>query len=485
MGKISGFLEYGRKDPKKLAPQERLKNYKEFELPVVQETLKEQAARCMDCGVPFCNTGCPLGNLIPDWNDHTYNGLASEAIDALHATNNFPEITGRICPAPCEAACVLGINAEPVSIKLIERATGDRAISEGWIVPQPPTDRTGKKVAIVGSGPAGLAAAQQLARAGHLVTVFERDDRIGGLLCYGIPDFKMEKDLIARRVEQMKGEGVEFRTSVAVGVDITVEHLKAEFDAICLAIGSRVPRDLPMPGRELTGIHFAMDFLTQQNRRVAGDVVPDDIAILAGGKKVVVIGGGDTGSDCIGTSNRQGAVSVTNFEIMPMPPETRAESTPWPQWPLMLRTSSSHEEGVERKFAVGTLRFNGENGAVKSISCAEVVFENGQLKSKPGTEFEIEADLVLLAMGFVHPEKPGLVEQLGLALDARGNIKVDPDTFATSVPGIFAAGDCQRGQSLVVWGIADGRKAARAIDERLMGTTTLPKGNQADPRFSA
>ncbi len=485
MGKITGFLEYGRKTPQKLPAEDRVKNYKEFELPVVQETLKEQSARCMDCGVPFCNTGCPLGNLIPDWNDLNYNELPEAAIDSLHATNNFPEVTGRICPAPCEAACVLGINADPVSIKLIERSTADRAISEGWIVPQPPVERTGKKVAVIGSGPAGLAAAQQLARAGHLVTVFERDDRIGGLLVYGIPDFKMEKDIIDRRVEQMKAEGVEFKTSVAVGQDITGDELKSQFDAICLAIGSRVPRDLPIPGRELDGVHFAMNFLTQQNRRVAGLPVSDEGAILAGGKKVVVIGGGDTGSDCIGTSNRQGAVSVTNFEIMPMPPETRSESTPWPQWPLMLRTSSSHEEGVERKFAVGTQEFIGEGGKVKALKCSEVKFEGGKLVSVPGTEFELEADLVLLAMGFVHPEKPGIVEQLGVELDRRGNIKVDPESFASSDPKVFAAGDCQRGQSLVVWGIADGRKAARAIDAYLMGATTLPKGNQADPRFNA
>ncbi len=485
MGKITGFLEYGRKDPEKLPVSQRVKDYREFELPVIQETLAEQGARCMDCGVPFCNTGCPLGNLIPDWNDHTFRGLPREAIDSLHATNNFPEITGRVCPAPCEAACVLGINDDPVAIKLIERATADRAFEEGWVIPQPPSDRTGKRVAVVGSGPAGLAAAQQLARAGHEVTVFERDDRLGGLLTYGIPDFKMEKHLVERRVAQMEAEGVTFRTGLAVGQDITGDQLRQQFDAVCLTIGSRVPRELPLPGRELLGIHFAMDFLTQQNRRVAGDAVPEQAAILATDKHVVVIGGGDTGSDCVGTSNRQGARSVTNFEIMPMPPDCRAESTPWPRWPLMLRTSSSHEEGVERKFSVLTLEFRGENGHVKSLLCGEVQLQNGRFETIPGSEFEIPADLVLLAMGFIHPESSGIVEQLGLQLDQRGNIRADAETFATTVPGVFAAGDCQRGQSLVVWGIADGRKAARAIDEYLMGTTTLPRGNQADPRFNS
>ncbi len=485
MGKDTGFLEFGRKDPKKLPVQERIQNYKEFELPVLQDTLTEQGARCMDCGVPFCNTGCPLGNLIPDWNDYNYRGQYREAIDSLHATNNFPEVTGRVCPAPCEAACVLGINDDPVSIKLIERATADRAFSENWVVPQPPTSKTGKKVAVIGSGPAGLAAAQQLGRAGHDVTVFERDDRIGGLLTYGIPDFKMEKHLIDKRVKQMEAEGVVFKTSVDVGKDVTGDDLKRDFDAVCLAIGSRVPRDLPIEGRDLEGIHFAMDFLTQQNKRVAGDTVPDSEAILATGKKVVVIGGGDTGSDCIGTSNRQGAISVANFEIMPLPPNERAETTPWPLWPLMLRTSSSHEEGVERKFSVMTQRFKGKDGKVTSLTCTEVKFEAGKLMPVPGTEFDIEADLVLLAMGFVHPEKPGVVEQLGVELDQRGNVKIDEESFATSVPGVFAAGDCQRGQSLVVWGIADGRKAARGVDQFLMSTTTMPKGNQADPRFNA
>jgi len=463
---------------------ERVGNYKEFELPVLRDTLREQGARCMDCGVPFCNTGCPLGNLIPDWNDHAYRNLDQEAIDSLHATNNFPEITGRICPAPCEAACVLGINDDPVAIKLIERSTADLAIERGWIVPMPPSARTGKKVAVVGSGPAGMAAAQQLARAGHDVTLLERDDRAGGLLTYGIPDFKMEKDLVDRRMAQMTAEGVTVRTGVDVGKDITGDELKRSFDAVCLAIGSRVPRDLPVPGRELDGVHFAMDFLTQQNRRVAGLPVegPD---ILATGKHVIVIGGGDTGSDCIGTSHRQGAVSVTNFEIMPRPPDDRHPSTPWPYWPLMMRTSSSHEEGGERRFSVLTQALRGDGGRVKAIVCAEVEFKAGRLETIAGTEFELPADLVLLAMGFVHPEAPGIVTQLGVQLDARGNVRVDPETFATSVPGVFAAGDCQRGQSLVVWGIADGRKAARGIDAYLMGATNLPRGNRADPRFQS
>jgi glutamate synthase (NADPH) small chain len=471
VGKTTGFLEVERVDPNKRPVAERVKDYREFELPIVKETLQGQGARCMDCGIPFCNTGCPLGNLIPDWNDFVYKDDLKLASIALHSTNNFPEVTGRICPAPCEAACVLGINDDPVAIKLIERSIADRAFAENLIVPEPPRVKTGKRVAVVGSGPAGMAAAQQLARAGHDVTLLERDDRIGGLLTYGIPDFKMEKTLVERRVAQMQAEGVSFRTGVNVGVDVTAAQLTQDYDAVVLAIGSRAPRDLPIPGRELGGIHFAMDFLTQQNRRVAGDHVPDEIAILATGKRVVVIGGGDTGSDCIGTSHRQGAVSVTSFEIMPRPPEERAEVTPWPMWPLMLRSSSSHEEGGERDWSVSTENFTG-NGSVEVLSCVRVEFKNGRFERVAGSEFELKADLVLLAMGFVHPEHPGVVTDLGLKLDRRGNVEVNSE-FMTSVPGVFAAGDCQRGQSLVVWAIAEGRKAARGVDRFLMGRTEL------------
>ncbi|MEO6602466.1 MAG: glutamate synthase subunit beta [Polyangiaceae bacterium] len=471
MGKITGFLEIERMNPKKRAAAERVKDYREFELPIVQETLSAQGARCMDCGIPFCNTGCPLGNLIPDWNDHAYQNKPEQAIAALHATNNFPEFTGRVCPAPCEAACVLGINEEPVSIKLIERSIIDRAFDEGLVKPVLAKTRTNKKIAVVGSGPAGMAAAQQLARAGHDVTLFERDDQIGGLLTYGIPDFKMEKSLVHRRVEQMKAEGVTFKTGVDVGRDVTATDLKKNFDATILTIGSRKARDLEVPGRELPGTYYAMDFLTQQNRRVAGLPVPEAEAILATGKNVIVIGGGDTGSDCIGTSHRQGAASVTSFEIMPRPPEERASSTPWPLWPLQMRTSSSHEEGGKRDWSVSTERVSGE-GKVQKLHCVRVEFKGGRFERVAGSEFELQADLVLLAMGFVHPEHPGIVSDLGLKLDRRGNLEVGAD-FATSVTGIFAAGDCQRGQSLVVWAIAEGRKAARNVDLFLMGRTEL------------
>jgi len=471
VGKVTGFLEFERLDPSKRPIHERVRDYREFELPVVQEAIVKEGARCMDCGIPFCNTGCPLGNLIPDWNDHVYRGQSEAASLALHATNNFPEVTGRVCPAPCEAACVLGINDDPVSIKLIERTIADRAIEQGLLKPILPKQKTGKRVAVVGSGPAGMAAAQQLCRAGHEVTLYERDDRIGGLLTYGIPDFKLEKSLVERRIRQMTDEGVVFRTGVDVGRTVTGDQLRSEHDAVLLTIGSRIPRDLPVPGRELPGVHFAMDFLTQQNRRVAGDSVPDAGAILATGKNVVVIGGGDTGSDCIGTSHRQGAKSVTNFEIMPRPPDERAPHTPWPMWPLMLRTSSSHEEGGERDFSVSTERITGD-GKVEKLHCVRLALQNGRLERIAGTEFVLDADLVLLAMGFVHPEKEGIVEQLGVNLDARGNVAIDKQ-FMSSVPGVFAAGDCERGQSLVVWAIADGRKAARGVDRFLMGRSEL------------
>jgi glutamate synthase (NADPH) small chain len=465
-------MEFKRKSPVKLPVAERVKNYREFELPVVQAEVQTQGARCMDCGVPFCNTGCPLGNLIPDWNEHVYRGQFDEALESLYSTNNFPEFTGRVCPAPCEASCVLNIEREPVSIKLIERAIIDRAATAERLVPVLPKVRNGKKVAIVGSGPAGLATAQQLCRAGYDVTVLERDDRIGGLLTYGIPDFKLEKTLVTRRVEQMRSEGVTFKVGVNVGVNLSVEQLRKDFDAICLAGGSRKPRDLPLPGRELGGVHFAMEFLEQQNRRVAGETVPDNIAVMATGKRVVVIGGGDTGSDCIGTSHRHGAKSVLNFEIMPRPPNEPAAQTPWPLWPLMLRTSSSHEEGGDRDFGVTTRRFLGEGGKVTALECARVEVKDGRISEIPGSEFVVEADLVLLAMGFVHPEREGLLTQLGAEINERGNVKVDKN-FMTTVPGVFAAGDMQRGQSLVVWAISDGRKAARSIDLFLSGKSEL------------
>jgi glutamate synthase (NADPH/NADH) small chain len=473
VGKVTGFMEYARQEPQKRPATERVKDYREFELPVLRDEIKVQGARCMDCGVPFCNTGCPLGNLIPDWNDHVYRGDLRAAITSLHSTNNFPEVTGRVCPAPCEASCVLNINDDPVAIKLIERSIVDQAWEAGLIAPRPAQRKTGKTVAVVGSGPAGLAAAQQLGRAGHAVTVLERSDRIGGLLTYGIPDFKMEKNLVHRRVEQIRAEGVEFQTSVDVGVTVSGADVKQQYDAVCLAGGSRKPRDLPAPGREFSGIHFAMEFLEQQNRRGAGDTVPADIAILATGKKVVVIGGGDTGSDCIGTSNRQGAASVTNFEIMPRPPDEPSATTPWPLWPLMLRTSSSHDEGVSRDFAVSTVRFvGGANGRVTGIDCLRVEMKDGRFQPTLGSEFHVEADLVLLAMGFVHPVHEGLLTELGVKLDLRGNVQVD-ENFMTTIPGVFAAGDMQRGQSLVVWAIADGRKAAAGVDQYLMGQTEL------------
>ncbi|MEB2312522.1 MAG: glutamate synthase subunit beta [Sorangiineae bacterium] len=468
MGKLTGFLEYPREEPGRRPASERIKDYREIELPISDEVARVQGARCMDCGVPFCNTGCPLGNLIPDFNDAVYRGALPQAVEELHATNNFPEFTGRVCPAPCEAACVLGITSEPVSIKLIEHVIADRGWEAELIRPRPAREQTGRRVAVIGSGPAGLACAQQLARAGHSVTVLERADRVGGLLTYGIPDFKLEKSLVTRRLGQLDAEGVVFRTGVEVGRDVTAAELRAEYDAVCLAIGSRAPRDLPIPGRELDGVHFALDFLEQQNRRVAGDALDADRAILATGKHVVVIGGGDTGSDCIGTSHRQGAKSVTSLELLPRPPDTRSPSTPWPMWPLMLRVSTSHEEGGKRDFSVSTLGFEGAAGRVTHLRCARVERRDGAFARVPGSEFELPADLVLLAMGFVHPEHDGLLADLGVALDRRGNVQLDAH-FMSSVPGVFAAGDCQRGQSLVVWAIADGRRAAAAIDAYLVG----------------
>ena len=464
MGKATGFFEYVRETPARRPVPDRLNDWSEVYLDFPEEKVRTQGARCMDCGVPFCHTGCPLNNIIPDWNDLVYRDHWREAIRMLHATNNFPEFTGRICPAPCEAACVLGINEPPVSIKVIEKTIIEHAFREGWIRPEPPAGRTGKRVAIVGSGPAGLAAAQQLNRAGHFVTVFEKSDRIGGLLRYGIPEFKMEKWVLDRRLEQMLAEGVEFKTNVHVGHDLTGRDLRKNFDAILLAGGAEQPRNLNVPGRELKGIHFAMEFLPQQNKRCAGDQVPNQI--LATGKRVVIIGGGDTGADCLGTSHRQKAASVHQFELLPVPPPERDSSTPWPLWPLQLRVESSHEEGGIRDWSVATTAFTGdENGHVRKLHAMRVG-PPPKFQPIPGTEFTIDVDLVLLAMGFTGPVKAGIIEQLGVDLDQRGNVAANAE-YATSVPGVFAAGDVRRGQSLVVWAIAEGRKAAEGVNRYL------------------
>jgi glutamate synthase (NADPH/NADH) small chain len=464
MGKVTGFMEYTRELPGRRDPAARVKDWLEIYQPFPEDHLRLQAARCMDCGVPFCHTGCPLTNIIPDWNDLVYRGHWKEAVRQLHATNNFPEFTGRICPAPCEASCVLGINEPAVTIKQIEKTIIDRAFEEGYIGPEPAVMPSGKRVAIVGSGPAGLAAAQQLARAGHDVTVFEKNDRIGGLLRYGIPNFKMEKHLIDRRVEQMRGEGVKFETNAHVGGNVAVEDLRREFDAILLAGGAEQPRNLHVPGRELKGIHFAMEFLPQQNRVCEGDSVPDQI--LATGKRVIIIGGGDTGADCLGTSHRQGARSVTQFELLPKPPDTRSPLTPWPLWPMQLRIESSHEEGGTRDWSVHTVKFSGdEHGNVKQLHAVRVT---PKVEPLPGTGFTVEADLVLLAMGFTGPVKNGMIEQFGVELEPRGNVAADGN-YMSSVPGVFAAGDMRRGQSLVVWAIAEGRKAAEGIDRYFRG----------------
>jgi glutamate synthase (NADPH/NADH) small chain len=473
MGKVTGFMEYTREMPKRRPVTERVNDWFEIYLQFPEENIRTQGARCMDCGVPFCHTGCPLNNIIPDWNDLVYRGRWKEAIRQLHATNNFPEFTGRLCPAPCEAACVLGINEPPVTIKHIEKTIVDRAFEQGWIVPEPPLVRTGKRVAVIGSGPAGLAAAQQLARAGHWVTVFEKADRIGGLLRYGIPNFKMEKHLIDRRIEQMSAEGVEFLVKSHVGHNVPIEDLRKEFDAILLSGGAEQPRNLPVTGRELNGIYFAMEFLPQQNKRCEGDTVPIPEAILATGKRVVIIGGGDTGADCLGTSHRQKALSIHQFELLPMPPQDRSPQTPWPLWPMQLRIESSHEEGGIREWSVATTKFTGdEHGNVKQLHAVRVG-PPPKFEPIPGTEFTLDVDLVLLAMGFLGPVRNGMIEQLGVKLDLRGNVASD-ENHMTSMPGIFAAGDMRRGQSLVVWAIAEGRKAARGVDLYLMGETKLP-----------
>ncbi len=487
MGKVTGFMEFQRLQEAIEAPQARKQHYHEFIVSLVDADAKVQGARCMDCGIPFCNSGCPVNNIIPDWNDMVYRGSYREALETLHSTNNFPEFTGRICPAPCESACTLGINSDPVGIKSIEHFIIDKGWENGWVVPQPSALRTGKKIAVVGSGPAGMAAAQQLARVGHDVTVFEKSDRIGGLLRYGIPDFKMEKIHIDRRVAQMEAEGVSFRTGVLIGRNLPVsasnpagetifpEQLQQDFDAVIVAGGAEQPRDLPVPGRELKGVHFAMDFLPQQNKVDAGDKVKDQIR--ATGKHVIVIGGGDTGSDCVGTSNRHGAASVAQFELMPQPPEVENKPLVWPYWPTKLRTSSSHEEGCERDWAVATKRLEGKHGKVEKLIGARVEWVDGRMQEVPDSEFEMKADLVFLAMGFVAPVAQ-VLDAFGVEKDSRGNAKASTDgegCYQTSVPKVFAAGDMRRGQSLVVWAIREGRQCARAVDAFLMGESLLPR----------
>jgi glutamate synthase (NADPH/NADH) small chain len=470
-----GFLKYKREGPQRRPVEIRVRDWKEFYEPFPDEQLKIQGARCMDCGVPFCQSlsGCPVVNLIPEWNDLVHRGRWKDALKALHATNNFPEFTGRLCPAPCESACVLGINSDPVSIRVIEWNIIDKGFEEGWVEPILPVASMGKRVAIVGSGPAGLAAAQQLVRFGYEVTVFEKADRIGGLLRYGIPDFKMEKWVLDRRLEQMRKEGVRFQAGVCVGIDISIDALRRDYDAVLLTMGAEQPRELPVPGRELKGIHLAMDYLTQQNKRVAGDIVPGD-QISAKGKRVVIIGGGDTGSDCLGTAHRQGCAEARQFELLPEPPPKRAESTPWPLWPMQLRTSHAHEEGCDRKWSISTTKFSGQNGQVNKLHAIRVQFEQGKLLPVPGSEMEMDVDLILLAMGFTGPVKTGLLDSLGLQFDSRGNVAVD-EHFMTTVDGIFASGDTKRGASLIVWAIAEGRKAAAGIHHYLRAGKSFGK----------
>ena len=479
MGKPTGFLESGRQAPERRSPAERIRDYQEIYFRWPEDGAKAQGSRCMDCAVPFCHTGCPLGNVIPEFNHQVYLGRWEDALRTLLSTNNFPEFTGRICPAPCEASCVLSINSDPVTIEYIEKEIADRGYEEGWIKAEPPAQRTGKKVAVVGSGPSGLAAAQQLNRAGHRVTVYERSEYPGGLLALGIPDFKLDKQVLRRRLALMEEEGIIFEAGVNVGYDFPAERLLTEFDAVCLACGSTQPRDLPAPGRELDGVHFAMDYLTQQNRLNAGQPIPEGERISAEGKRVVILGGGDTGADCLGTAHRQGAEIVQQYELLAEPPPQRAAGNPWPEWPLILRTSAAHEEGGVRDYGILTKAFSGRDGKLEKLHAVRVEWsrpENGArpaMTEIPGSEFEVETELVLLAMGFLHPEHGGMLEQLGVALDGRGNIQLDDDRM-TNVPGVFAAGDAARGQSLVVWAIAEGRETARAIDRHLMGQTALP-----------
>jgi glutamate synthase (NADPH/NADH) small chain len=478
MGKATGFLEIERRDRGYDKPEVRLQHYKEFVKPLDATEIRDQAARCMNCGIPYCHNGCPVNNIIPDWNHLVYEDQWKGALDVLHSTNNFPEFTGRICPAPCEASCTLNIDDAPVTIKSIECQIVDRGWEEGWILPQPPTHKTGKRIAVVGSGPAGLACAQQLARAGHAVTLFEKNDRVGGLLRYGIPDFKMEKHLINRRAQQMEAEGVEFRTGIEIGVMMSIDNLRENYDAVVMSGGAEKPRTLDIPGSELSGVRLAMEFLTQQNKRNAGD---DEVraaprgSLTATGKHVIVIGGGDTGSDCVGTSNRQGAASVTQLEIMPKPPEREEKALSWPNWPMRLRTSSSHEEGCNRDWAVTTKRAIGSAGQIEALECCRIELVDGQFREIEGSDFTLKADLVLLAMGFVGPRKAGMIEQSGVALDPRGNVQANLQDYKTSKDDIFSCGDMRRGQSLVVWAIREGRQCARAVDLHLMGASELPR----------